>query len=167
MNVTIKGLDDVLRKLGPDLIAKPLENFFNRAAIKVQGVARERTPVDTGGLRNKIMYEVTPDTARVGFLNASEGSELFAQARAMEYGTGTAGDPEVSHTAGHFPPPAKLEVWASRHGFASGFIVARAIARRGGLKARRMLRGGLDDSLGAIQGFAKQLGDEIKGLWNK
>lgn len=167
MNVSIRGLDKVVGKLGPDLVKVPLENFFKRSAITMQSKAREKTPVDTGGLRNRLMYEVSTDEAKVGFLDASEGSALFLQARAMEYGTGRMGDPAVSHNAGHFPPPAALDVWAARHGFASGFIVALAIAKRGGLKARRMLRGGLEDSMSAIRGFADKLGDEIRARWEK
>lgn len=165
MNVSIRGLDKVVGKLGPEMIKVPLEQFFKRSAITVQSKAREKTPVDTGGLRNRLMYEVSTDSAKVGFLDASEGSALFLQARAMEYGTGRMGDPAVSHSAGHFPPPAALDVWAARHGFASGFIVARAIARRGGLKPRKMLREGLEDSMSAIKGYLNKLSDEIRAGW--
>lgn len=165
MNVSIKGLDAALKKLSPELWEKPFDAFLKRATIQVQGVARQKTPVDTGMLRNRLMADVTAGTGKVGFLDASDGSELFYQARAMEFGTGRMGDPEVSHTATHFPPPAKLDAWAARHGFASGFIVARAIARRGGLKARRMLRDGMKESLSAIQGFLKQLGEDIESQW--
>jgi len=167
MNVSIKGLDEILKKLGPAIVQEPLENFFKRAAIKVQSSARQKTPVDTGGERNRLMYEVSTDNARVGFLDASPGSELFYQARAMEYGTGRMGDPAVSHSATHFPPGPKLELWAARHGFQSGWQVAKIIARRGGLKPRHMLKDGLAESMSALQGFANQLGKEIAERWSK
>lgn len=167
MNVQITGLKEVMGKLDKGLLAVPWKNFLTRSVVKVQGAARINTPVDNSFLRNKLMYGVTPQEGKVGFLEAREGTDLFYQARAMEYGTGTRGDPQVSHKAGHFPPPASLDRWAARHGFASGFIVARAIARKGGLKARRMLRDGLHDSMSAIQGFAKTMEREIKAEWDK
>lgn len=166
MNVTIKGLDKVLSKLDASLIDVPLQKFFNRATLTVANKTKQNTPVDRGLLRVRILTEVNSREAKVGWLEAQPGSDLFYQARAMEYGTGSQGDPDVSHKAGHFPPPAALDLWAARHGFASGFIVARAIARRGGLKPRRMLREGLKESMSAIQGFIKQLEEDIKTQWD-
>lgn len=170
MNIELRGLRDVLNSLAPqELLGKPLRNFYHRAAIYVQGKARPKTPVDNGLLRNRLLTEIDssplPQWSKVGFLNATEGTELYSQARAMEYGTGRRGDPAVSHKAGHFPPSAKLDVWAARHGFPSGFVVARIIARRGGLDPRHMLKDGLRESLSAIQGFVKKLASEIKAQW--
>ncbi len=166
----VKGLDNLLKKSSPAILREPLKKFFGRAAITVQSKARAGAPVDTGHLRNLIMYEVDsgemPQFAKVGFLGAAEGSPLYAKARAMEFGTGSQGDPAVSHKSSHWPPGAALSVWASRHGFASGWQVAAAIGKRGGLKARPFLRPALKDSLGVIHGFVMQLGADIRAMWD-
>ncbi len=171
LSYKLDGLDRIVNKCAPALIVKPLRKFFERSAITVQGKAREGAPVDTGHLRNMVVYEVdgtaVPRFAKVGFLNASQGSPLWFKARAMEFGTGSQGDSAVSHKASHRPRGAALDVWASRHGWASGFAVAKAIARRGGLKPRPFLRPALKESLGAIRGFLNQLGDEIRLAWEK
>ena len=174
VQVRIEGLEQMLRKLGPQFIAKPMKDFWQRCGITVQSAARERAnrdAHDTGHLVNMIQYEVdtrqVPLWAKVGLLNASAGSPLWFKARAMEYGTGRMGDTEVSHKSGHWPPGAALDTWASRHGFASGAQVAAIIGKRGGLKPRRFLRGGFDDSLSKIRGYLRQLGDDIRSAWEK
>lgn len=167
--IEIRGLREILAKLDKDLYAEPLRNFFNRATIAVQSRARPLTPVDTGLLRNRLMTEVDssapPEWGQVGFLGASEGTGLWFQARAMEYGTGRMGDPEVSHSPGHFPPGGALDTWARRHGFESGWAVAKIIARRGGLRPRRMLRTGLREAMGEVQSALDRLSAEIAGRW--
>lgn len=168
-HIQIKGLSELLRKLDAPLFADPLRNFFNRATIAVQSRARPNTPVDTGLLRNRLLTEVdagaVPEWGKVGFLGASEGSGLWFQARAMEYGTGRMGDPEVPHVASHIPPGGALDVWAKRHGWSSGWAVAAAIGRRGGLRPRRMLRTGLREAMGEVQSALDKLGAEIRQKW--
>lgn len=171
VQVKIVGLERVMGKLGPGLISEPLRDFFKRAAIAVQGRARENAPVDTGHLRNMIQYEVggrsgnPPLYAKVGLLGAAPGTPLWFKGRAMEFGTGAQGDPEVSHKASHWPPGAALGLWARRHGMASGFAVAAGIGKRGGLRARPYLRPALENSLGEIRGFLRRLGEEIRARW--
>lgn len=170
MGVTIVGLARVIDKLGPELISGPLDKFWKRIGVTIQSRAREHAPVDLGHLKNAIDYATDDSTpplwARVGLLNASEGSPLWFKGRAMEYGTGKQGDPAVSHKSSHWPPGPALDVWANRHGFASGFQVAQIIGRRGGLKPRSYLRSGLKDSLSAIQKFIDQLGNDIQAIWS-
>lgn len=167
--IAIKGLPELLRRLDSELFAVPLRNFLNRATIAVQGRARPNTPVDTGGLRNRLLTKVDsaalPTWGKVGFLDANEGSSVWFQARAMEYGTGRQGDPEVLHSSSHFPPGGALDTWAHRHGWASGWAVAAAIARRGGLKPHRMLRDGLRDSMGQVRRALDMLQAEIRQQW--
>lgn len=169
VSVSIKGLPEILRKLDSSLFAVPLHNFFERATIAVQGRARRNAPVSEGRLRASIFSEVdtraVPQFGKVGFLGAGEGSDLWFQARAMEYGTGSQGDRDVSHTSGHFPPGDALDAWAHRHGFASGWQVAKIIAKRGGLRPRRMLREGLREAMGEIQSAVDRLGQEIQARW--
>lgn len=73
MQVTTKviGLEAARAKLkGDRLAAAPARRFLTRAAIVVQGRARELAPVDTGRLRGSIAYELDggaiPLWARVG-----------------------------------------------------------------------------------------------------
>jgi hypothetical protein len=168
-NIVVHGLQRVLDKLGPDLIDKPLRDFFERISVTVQGEARQGAPVDRGHLRNAIQYEIDRDRpplwARVGLVNARPGSPLWHKGRAMEYGTGRVGDREVSHKSGHWPPGPELEIWARRHGFDSGYQVAEIIGRRGGLKAHRFLRNAVDKSMGSIKRSLNRLGDDIAKRW--
>ena len=69
----------------------------------------------------------------------AKGGSNVKYAPYMEYGTGRLADAEGGGGGGrHWPPAQALEGWASRHGFGpgGGFLVARAIGRRGGLKPR-------------------------------
>lgn len=170
--VEFENLDEILAKLNPELYSEPARDFFKRSAITVQGEARSRAMErwhDTGHTANSIMYEVDDSTpprqALVGFINAREGSPLWFKARAGEYGTGAVGDRAVSHVARHWPPGDALGVWAGRHGFSSGYAVARAIGLRGGIEPRRFLRDGLAASLAAINGFIARLCSDIGARW--
>ncbi len=171
MRIQAVGLDKMLKKLDPALIGEPLRKFFERASITVQSEARERTPVDWGTLRNSIVYEIdkgeVPHWAKIGPLKAKEGSALWFQARAMEFGTGSRGQEGISHRAEHHPPAEALDVWAKRHGFKSGRQVAAIISSRGGLKARKFLQGGLKASMGPIRGFLDRLANDIQRKWGK
>lgn len=171
INVEIVGLARVTRKLSDKLISGPLRTFFKRAAIVVQGEIRTRVPVDSGQLRNLITTEIDdgamPLYAKIGPLNAAEGSPMWYKARAMEFGTGRQGQPGVSHKSKHWPPPAALDVWARRHGFESGAQVARIIGRRGGLRPRKFMQEGFKASMSALRGLVGRLGDEIQAAWER
>lgn len=150
----------------PDLrqLSGAFGRFLNRVAITIQGYARKRAPVDTGRLRNSIGIEIDSSIPPIW---AKIGTNVN-YARPMEYGTGKLSDDPASAHAAHFPPSGALDVWAKRHGIAGGgFVVARAIGRRGGLKPRRYLRGGLADSRGAIAGFVQQLDSDVKAIWQR
>lgn len=172
IDIQLPELNRFIAKCNSPLLREPLRTFFTRSAIRVQGKARERAPVDTGLMRNEIVYEVDPGSlplyAKVGLLNAAQGSPLWFKGRAMEFGTGSAGDSSVSHKSVHWPPAAALDTWAQRHGvIGGGFVIARAIARRGGLVARKFLRGGLQDSVAEIRNDIQMLGRELQGLWGR
>jgi len=169
--VIVHGLERIVSKLDKDLIEKPFKDFFNSIGVVVQGRARQNAPVDTGHLRNSIQYEIDKSSpalwAKVGLTSAAPGSPLWLKGRAMEYGTGKQGDGEVSHTSKHWPPGGALDVWARRHGFESGYQVAAAIGRRGGLKPRRYLRDAIEQSMGDIKGLLDDLGNAIFRNWEK
>jgi hypothetical protein len=172
--VEFENMAEVLAKLDSTLYAEPLRDFFKRAAITVQGEARSRVMErwhDTGQTANSIMYEVDdgtpPQQALIGFLNASEGSPLWFKARAGEYGTGRVGDPAVSHGGGHWPPGDALQTWAGRHGFASGYQVAAAIGRRGGILPRRSLRDALAGGMAAIEALVDKFMAGVASKWGQ
>lgn len=165
MSITSKlNRADVKRltqKLGPALTTKPLQRFFKRVSIVVQTRARQNAPVNTGRLRASIAYEVDtsspPEYAKVG-------TNVF-YAPYMEYGTGL-----LAHKGpkkAHWPPSGALDTWARRHGILSGFLVARAIGRRGGLKPRLYLTTALEDSRGDIRSELHDTGREMLAIWNR
>lgn len=154
----LKGFED-LRKLRPELASGPAKKYFSRVGVKVQNLARKKAPVDQHILRNTITYEVDeaefPSYVRIG-----SNSD---HALPMEGGTGLLADLPGGTGRRHFPPPAALDLWAARHGFKNvdpvsgeekpaGIIVARIIAKRGGLAPRRFLRDGLEEATPDIEG---------------
>jgi hypothetical protein len=171
MQVKIVGLDRLLRKLSPELLVRPMHDFFARSDLAVQAEARRKVPVDEGHLRNMIQTEEDsaqpPRWGKTGFLNAAPGTPLWFKARAMEFGTGRVGDMDVSHQPGHSPPGDALDGWARRHGFDSGWQVAAIIRRRGGLLPRRFLRDGLEAALPKIKGYVERLGQDIAAAWER
>jgi hypothetical protein len=161
----------IMGKLTPELLNKPLAEFFDKSAVAVQGKARPKAPFDSGNLRNEIRTEIDGATpplwAKVGLLKADDGSDLWYKARAMEYGTGRQGDPAVSHKGGHWPPAGALNRWGARHGGIPGFLIARAIGRAGGLRARPYLRPGLAEAIPLIKGYLRTLGADIRARWER
>lgn len=172
--MTIEGLDEALAKMEPSLYAEPLRQMFTKAAITIQSAARENAMSrwhDTGQVANEIVYQIDgtdpPQYAKVGLLNASPGSPLWFKARAGEYGTGSAGDPSVSHMASHWPPGDALGVWAGRHGFDNGFQVAAAIGKRGGLEPRRYLRDAFQSAKSTVQGLIAEFAAAVGAKWSQ
>lgn len=165
MNVEIEiiGLEKALAKCKPALLATPLHDLFFRSTTAVQNRARVNAPVDTGRLRSSIGIEL--DDAEVP-LWGKVGTNV-AYAKAMEFGTGLLSEAPDSRHARHIPPGDALDVWARRHGFESGWEVAKIIGRRGGLRPRRYLRNALKESLGDIRGFVERAGREIADAWGK
>ena len=145
ITVEVLRADEVAKQLkdvGDALTGSPMEQAMRNAALVVAGAAKELAPVDTGRLRASI----TPAVAREANEVIGVVGSNVEYAPYMEFGTGPAGDPAVPHKASHWPPAAALDVWASRHGMPSGAVVARAIGRRGGLRARRYLRDAFDQN---------------------
>lgn len=161
--IVLEGLQEFLQKSNPQLLAQPLRQFLQRSVITVQGKARENAPVDTGRLRSSIATEIDSSTPP----HWGQIGTNVSYAKPMEYGTGRLSDAPDSQGGVHWPPGDALQTWASRHGFKSGYQVARIIGKRGGLKPRKYLRKALSDSLSAIQGFVNQLGDDLKAAWGK
>lgn len=135
-NVEVKGLKETQAKMEQvvrDLKGGPMVGAMKKATLLVEREAKIRSPVDTGRLRASITPSVTQNP-----LQGIIGSNVF-YAPYQELGTG-----RFAGRSRHWPPAAALETWARRHGIESGFVVARAIGMRGGLRPRRFLRGAVE-----------------------
>lgn len=157
----IEGLKEIIRRTDPRLLLGPLRDFFKRAAIVVQSSAREKAPVDTGRLRSSIAYQI--DSSEPPLWTKIGTNVKYAPY--MEYGTGPFAEGPGAKGGRHWPPGPPLSVWAARHGFSSGYQVARIIGQRGGLRPRRYLRAALKESLAQISGLVRQLGADIRDKW--
>lgn len=157
--IEIKGMDDLIRKLNSGFINKPLRNFLNRGGIVIQSKSREQAPVDRGRLRSDISTETDKSNPPIW---SHIGPKVF-YGPYQEFGTGTQSDAPGGGGGRHWPPGGALEGWAGRHGISGGgFAVARAIGLRGGLRPKRYMRGGLEDSVGEIKALLPRLADEIE-----
>jgi phage gpG-like protein len=162
MEVKIEGLDRLVQKCDGKIIHGPLKRFWQRCAIKVQGRAREKAPVDRGLLRSSIATQIDDGNPP---LWAKVGTNVF-YAPYQEFGTGLLAEGEGKKGGRHWPPGQALDLWASRHGFKSGRQVARIIGMRGGLRPKRYLRDALKESVEDIRGFLRTLGEEIGKAWD-
>jgi len=61
VELTVEGIDRVLKKLTAKQLLKPLGDYLLRIGIATQSKARERAPVDTGRLVSSIAY-LAPDS---------------------------------------------------------------------------------------------------------
>lgn len=147
-DVQILGVEQITRRLKPDLIGEPLRDFFKTAAQ----VAKERisnlTPGDTRTLVNSYKSEV-------------ESAPVPTYGRVW---TDAAYAPFVEFdTRPHMPPVDALRGWAGRKGL-NPWAVAMAIKRRG-TRGRHMFELGLERSKGAIQGLMRDLAQAIERRW--
>ena len=139
IEVDVKGLKETQAKMEQivrDLHGEPMLDALREGTLLVQRSAKINAPVDVGRLRASITPEVSVEGTTV---QGVVGSNVV-YAPYMEFGTGV----HAGHSP-YFPPPAALEIWARRHG-TTGFAVAFAIFKAGGLKARKFLQNALEDN---------------------
>ena len=157
LKIEVKGIENLQRALDQRRWRSIIANRMLKAAEIVRTTARTLVPVDTGTLRRSI--HTTLHSAG-GEITAQIGSNL-PYAPFMEYGTGMLTSPPRSR---HWPPGRALQGWAQRHGFRSGFHVARIIGIRGGLKPRRFMLRTLNMKRSQIWREITRILDDIKGL---
>lgn len=149
MSKHVKGDDELKAKLHQvknDLTGNPMKDAMREATLLVMRDAKINAPVDTGVLRASITPDVDVRGGRV--LGIVGSNKVYAPY--MEMGTGTfVGRPR------HVPPIAALKVWASRHGV-NAAVVAKAIARRGGLRPRRYLQDAFEKNQTAIKSLLER-----------
>lgn len=171
MTIIINGLDELRRKLNKKtLLAKPLGMFFKRTSQLGASEAERDAPKDlgrlSGAIKNDVDRSAIPMWAKWGVLDHPYGTKIGLSAFAQEYGTGLLAEGENAKGGRHFPPPAALEGWARRHGIPNGFLVARAIWRRGGLRPRRFMRKSQSTVESKLPGEIKKTEKEIEKIFN-
>lgn len=146
--VRIEGLEQLRGKLTSSRADGPVNRFLDRGAIFVQGAARRHAgkSVDTGRLRNSIGVETSGHRERRVGPSADYG--LYVE-------TGT---------RPHFPPPAALEGWARRHGFSSGYEVAKKIAATG-TQAQPYMRPAAEEGEGFVKAQVPVLAAEVESAY--
>lgn len=133
LRLEIKGMKETQKKMEQvvrDMHGEPFLDGMRKATLLVQRDAKILSPVDSGRLRSSIVPEVRTEGKQVMGVVGSN----VVYAPYMEVGTGI-----FAGNSRYFPPPAALELWASRHG-TTGYAVALAIFKAGGLKPREFLR---------------------------
>jgi len=133
----LKETQDKMEQMVRDLHGDAMLTGMRNATMLVYRDAVKNAPVDTGRLRASITPAVRVEgTTVVGVV----GSNVL-YAPFMEHGTGI-----YAGRGRHWPPSSALEVWARRHGFTSGFQVARIIGLRGGLRALKYLQRAIESN---------------------
>lgn len=151
----IRGLAEVqakMQQVSNDMGNGEMVDAFRAAANLVSRDAKLLAPVFEGRLRSSI----TPDVRMEGkSIVGVVGSNVF-YAPYQELGTGT-----PAGNSPHYPPPSALDVWAKRKGFASGFVVARAIWERGGLLPKRFLQRAFEQNQSRIIALVEAARDRM------
>lgn len=125
-----------LRK-APQRTTQILRSGLEESLFAIQAAAQSRAPVDTGRLRSSLAIAIRGGPGGRSMVGVV-GTRLH-YAPYMEFGTGALAVGPMPGKGRHWPPGDALEVWARRHGFESGYQVARIIGQRGGLRPRLFL----------------------------
>lgn len=159
--IEIQGLDRLIRKTDSSIMSRPMRRFFDKSSTTVLNRATKNVTVDRGRLRSSLTKETDGSTIP---LWAKVGTNVI-YAKPVEYGTGIHSEAPDSKGSPYFPPPDALELWAVRHGFDSGFVVAQIIFNAGGTVPKPYLRPALEDSTGDIEKFLSRAADDIEKEW--
>lgn len=120
ISIDTAKFDAALRQLMPPALTNRLRSAMQESLGYLQGQVQKETPVNFGLLRGSILPR--PITGTAMSLTGTIGTPLV-YGLVMERG----------RRPGKFPPIAPLELWAQRvigkPGL--GFVIARAIARKG------------------------------------
>jgi hypothetical protein len=165
IELNIENLDEVLEKFGPKLYARAMRQLMTKAAQVGDAQAKRHAPVVMGGLRERLTHIVDPGAIPK---RAQVGTNM-KHAPFMEFGTGLLADGPGGKRKRHRPPAGALDRWAYLHGMGqgAGFLVARAIYRRGGLEPRRFLRDARDDVARVLPRLRQKAMQDIAREWSK
>ena len=150
MDIEVRGAEEVRQKaerIEHDLNGPPMVAGMTKAVFVVEASAKRNAPKDTGVGAASITSEIRQrDTVIEGVVGTPKPYMAY-----MELGTGL-----VRQGGGgkrHWPPGPALDTWAKRHGFESGYVVARIIGLRGGLRPRKYLQMAFERNRDRIIGF--------------
>jgi len=145
------------------LFGEPVRNFFRKALIYMQGIARGEAPRDRGQLVQSITFDIDSKPIPLwGKVGTNKG-----YATHMEYGTGALSQKPAVTGSVPLPSGPELETWARRHGFESGYHVADIIRWKGGVSPHPYMRPALRKAKSQIAEFLREAGKHIERLWGK
>lgn len=139
----LRQYQESIKKVGNDVVKK-VARAITQAALNVKTDAQLAAAVDVGGLRSNIRPVLDLKGIGLAALVVADAKN----AAFVELGTGPLGrstnrqplPPGYVHGPAYFPPAKELDPWANRHKIdGGGFVVARAIFKKGGTKARPFL----------------------------
>ena len=143
----IEGIEQIARRLNDPKVQAITSQHMNIALVQIETPAKMNAPGDTGQGASSITHMVESIGSDIQGIVGSPKKHMQYQ----EYGTGLLYDgPGPKSGKRHWPPSAALETWARRHGIASGWLVARAIGLRGGLRPKRFLRDAWESAQGGV-----------------
>lgn len=140
---------EVIRKLRDNrFLREPLRHALVNIGRHGETEAKRRAPVDYGRLRASITHNIDDQPMMMAVnIGVIGGGREMMYAKYMEYGTGLLHDHPNWPRARHVVTGGQLSHWGPvRRGIVSGWAVARAITRRGGLRPRRYLRSVLEQN---------------------
>ncbi len=149
MEITIDGLDDLLKKLdGNRLVGPVVRHMLGEAVAIGKKTAVESAPSWTGHLRQNIVPDISGESI-------PSWATLIAK-------------PEYSSwledgTRPHWPPPGALTAWADSHNMPE-YMVRRAIGLRG-TKAHPFMKPATDDINEALPGLINKAESELQQIW--
>ena len=126
-------LEQIIR----DMQGVEFERVIDAGLPVLLDAAVKNAPHDQGDLKSSITSETTRTSPVI--VEGVVGSKLF-YAPSQEYGTGV-----FAGKSPHWPPSGALDDWARRHGIPNGYLVARAIGLRGGLKPKGFFKQALEE----------------------
>ena len=155
--IEVEGLDELVDALGPELVQQPMRSFYERWGLAVVRAAKARAPRNKGQLGGSITHEIVGSYPG---MYAQAGTNV-AHGPYMEFGTGLLTDGDGGGSR-HFPPSDALEAWAKKHGAPNGWVIAAAIGRKGGLRPRRFMRDGIDDTIAKVPSYLNRMARDIE-----
>ena len=152
----VEGIDKIIRRMNDPRVKAITTQHMNISLIMIETPAKVNAagvspygyrPGGSGQGASSLTHSVGEIGSDIQGIVGSRKDHMKWQ----EYGTGLLYDgPPPSSGKKHWPPAAALETWAKRNGIASGWLVARAIGRRGGLRPKKFLRNAWEQSKGGV-----------------
>ena len=143
----VEGIDKIVRRMNDPQVKAITSQHMNISLIMIENPAKMNGPGDTG----RGVASITHSVGDIGSDIQGIVGSMKDHMKWQEYGTGLLYDgPPPRSSRRHWPPSAALETWARRHGIASGYLVARAIGLRGGLRPKKFLRNAWDSVQGGV-----------------